>query len=154
MQAALTAADKAADALAQLISQAAPSATLDLGSAQTLKTVLTESAKGTEAETKVAAVADQVTAVMAATNAEVAKVVITGTDVGAALQSVVKVQVVAQGEAAAALAQAVNTGQTGTLTSSFTGTALTTDCSAAPTSAPVVETLATSALVAAITAVT
>jgi hypothetical protein len=68
-------------------------------------------------------VADQVTAVMAATNAEVAKVSVSG-DVGAALQGVVKAQVVAQGAAATALTQAAATGQATTLASSFTGQGL------------------------------
>ena len=125
------AAGKAAAAVAQLITSAA--ATVDLSNAQTLKTVLTESAKGTAAQAKVAAVADQLTAVMAATNAEVAKVVVTGTDVGAALQGIVKAQVVAQGAAATALAQAVTSGQASALTTSFTGAALTSQVSAAAT---------------------
>jgi len=128
-----TAAAKAAAAVAQLITSAAATATVDLSNAQTLKTVLTESAKGTAAQAKVAAVADQVTAVMAATNAEVVKVVVTGTDVGAALQGIVKAQVVAQGAAATALAQAVTSGQASALTTSFAGSALTSQVSAAST---------------------
>ncbi|NCV15099.1 MAG: hypothetical protein EBV49_11475, partial [Betaproteobacteria bacterium] len=91
------AANAAAASIAKLITTAR--APIDLSKADTLKAILSESAKSTGSEAAVAKVVDQVSAVMASTNAEVVKVQTTGGDVVAALQSVVRAQVVAQGSA-------------------------------------------------------
>ncbi|NDE54029.1 MAG: hypothetical protein EB069_05465, partial [Actinobacteria bacterium] len=116
------AANAAAASIAKLITTAR--APIDLSKADTLKAILSESAKSTGSEAAVAKVVDQVSAVMASTNAEVVKVQTTGGDVVAALQSVVRAQVVAQGSASVAIANAVKSGEAGTIAASFSGAAL------------------------------
>ncbi|MDD2547704.1 MAG: SwmB domain-containing protein, partial [Burkholderiaceae bacterium] len=126
-------ATQAAQTLANLIANTPTGQTLDLSSTATANNVLNAASQGLSSaeQAKLGQVQAQVAQVMAQTNQAVAKVSTTGTDPIAALADMAKAQVVAQGTAATALQQAVQTGNPAPATNTFTGSNLDTQVSQA-----------------------